>query len=110
MLTLHLPPVINVRRKPQAILRTIVGHISAQGVNRYLKGPLTEKVRDYLLDTSKPFPSGLHAYYWAYPYKPHVMFRDAAYLDIPFVYALEMHINQRENCPQKIGTSEFGFT
>ena len=81
--SLHLPPVISVRGQPQAILRALIGHLSAQGVSRYLKGPLTETVRDYFLDTSMPLPDGLRVFYWAYPHRPHVMFRDAAYLDIP---------------------------
>lgn len=80
--SLLLSPVVKVRGQPQAILRSLLGHMSAQGVSRYLKGPLTETIRDYFLDTSKPLPDGLRAFYWAYPYRPHVMFRDAAYLDI----------------------------
>lgn len=81
--SLHLPARVSVKGQPQAILRSLIGHISAQGVGRYPKGPLTEAVRDYFLDISKALPAGLRAYYWAYPYRPHVMFRDAAYLDIP---------------------------
>lgn len=78
-----LPQEIWVRAQPQAIMRALLGHMSAQGVDRYLKGPLTEPVRDYFLDKTLPLPAGLHLYYWAYPHRPHVMFRDAAYLDIP---------------------------
>jgi len=81
--SLHLPPALTVRGQPQAILRSLLGHISAQGVDRYQKGPLTEPIRDYILDESKPFPEGLCAYYWAYPHRYHVMVRDAAFLDIP---------------------------
>lgn len=81
--TLHLPSTIRVQAQPQAILRALLGHISAQGVNRYLKGPLTEPLRDYFLDNSKPLPLGIQVFYWAYPFPSHVMFRDAAYIDIP---------------------------
>lgn len=81
--SVFLPPALMVRAQPQAILRSLLGHIAAQGVDRYLKGPLTEPIRDYILDESKPLPDGLSIYYWAYPHRPHVMFRDAAYLDIP---------------------------
>lgn len=88
--SLYLPPVIQIRAEPQAILRSLLGHLAAQGVDRYRKGPLTESIRDYILDTSLPFPDGLSAFYWAYPHKPQVMVRDAAYLNItgghqPFV-------------------------
>lgn len=81
--SLQLPPALCIRVQPQAILRSLIGHISAQGVDRYLKGPLTETVKEYFLDETKPLPNELRVFYWAYPYKPHVMFRDAAYLDIP---------------------------
>jgi hypothetical protein len=81
--SLDLPPTLLLRGQPQAILRSLLGHISPQGVARYLKGPLTEKLRDYFVDSSLPFPAELRAYYWAYPFRPHIMFRDAAYLDIP---------------------------
>jgi hypothetical protein len=43
---------------------------------------MTEPIRDYILDESRPFPEGLSAFYWAYPHKPHVMVRDAAYLNV----------------------------
>lgn len=81
--SLHLPNSIAVRGKPQAIMRSLLGHISAQGVDRYKKGPLTEAIRDFFLDTTRPLPASLRIFYWAYPYRPHVMARDAAYLDIP---------------------------
>jgi hypothetical protein len=81
--SLRLPDTVTVNAQPQAILRSLLGHISAQGVDRYMKGPQTETIRDYFLDSSLPFPSGLNAYYWAYPHRPQVMFRDAAYCDIP---------------------------
>jgi len=87
---IHLPPVLTVRAKPQSILRSLVGHMSAQGVDRYEKGNLTEALRDYFLDPTLPLPNGLNAFYWAYPHRSHIMFRDAAYLDIrvgnPFAF------------------------
>jgi hypothetical protein len=80
--TSYLPATLTLHAQPQPILRSLLGHIAAQGVDRYLKGSMTEPIRDYFLDESKPLPEGLHAYYWAYPYRPHVMFRDAAYMDL----------------------------
>lgn len=80
--SLYLPPILNIRGRPQAILRSLLGHLAAQGVDRYLKGPMTEPVRDYILNEAKPFPPGLTAYYWVYPYKSHIMVRDAAYMNI----------------------------
>lgn len=81
--SLHLQELVHVRGQPQAILRALLGHISAQGVDRYKKGPLTEAVRDYFLDTTLPLPRDIRVFYWAYAHCPHVMFRDAGYLDIP---------------------------
>ena len=78
-----LPQVLSIRAQPQAIMRSIIGHMCAQGTDRYLKGPLTEAVRDYFLDDSAPLPDGLRFFYWAYPYRPQVMIRDASYLYIP---------------------------
>lgn len=44
---LYLPGVIPIKTKPQRVMRSLLGHLSAQGVNRYKKGPLTEPIRDY---------------------------------------------------------------
>ena len=79
---LMLPPTISVRGRPQSILRSLIGHIAAQGVDRYPKGPMTEAIRDYFLDETLPLPSGLNAFYWAYPFQSHVMARDVSYLDL----------------------------
>ena len=81
--SLVLPDVVNVPCQPQAIMRSLIGHVSAQGVDRYLKGPLTNMVREYMFDESCDLPEGLNIYVWTYPYRPHIMVRDAAYLDIP---------------------------
>lgn len=80
---LELPQVVYIPAQPQAIMRSLLGHISAQGVGRYKKGPLTDAFRGYFLDPTLPLPDGIRIFYWAYPYGPHVMARDVAYLDIP---------------------------
>lgn len=81
--SLKLPNALRVRARPQPIMRALLGHIAAQGVDRYQKGPLTEAIRDYFLDASLPLPDGIRIFYWPYPYRPHVMARDAAFLHIP---------------------------
>jgi hypothetical protein len=87
--SLALPEVLWLPGQPQAILRSLLGHLTAQGVDRYLKGPGTEVLRDYMLDTSLPLPGFLRVFYWAYPHQSHIMVRDAACVDIrqgkPFV-------------------------
>ncbi len=80
--TVFLPSTLNIRGQPQAIMRSLLGHLAAQGVDRYRKGPHTEAFRDYILDDSLPLPPSLRVFYWAYPHRSHVMARDAAYLDI----------------------------
>lgn len=81
--SLRLPAVINVLGRPQLIMRAIFGHLAAQGVERYLKGPETEELRDAFLDPSIPLPDNIRFYYWPFPHHGCVIIRDAAYLDIP---------------------------
>lgn len=73
---------ITVTTKPQRLMRSLLGHISAQGVDRYQKGKNTDPLRDYMLDESKSLPDFLTIYYWLYPYQRQVLIRDAAFLDL----------------------------
>ena len=90
--TLSLPDVMWLSGQPQAIVRSLLGHCAAQGVDRYPKGPETEEVAAYMLDSSLPLPERLRVFYWAYPHRSHIMVRDAAYLDLrsgkPFAFWL----------------------
>ena len=79
--SLHLPPTLSIATRPQPIMRSVLGHIAAQGVDRYRKGPHTEEFRDYILDCSLPFPEFLSMYSWAYPFRSQVLVRDAGYID-----------------------------
>lgn len=79
---LDLPDIVDVQVQPQAILRSVLGHLAAQGVDRYLKGPNTEGIRDFILDPALSLPSGLYAYCWVYPSRPFVLVRDAAFVDL----------------------------
>jgi len=79
---LQLPFTIHVRSQPQALMRALFGHISAQGVNRFLKGPHTEEIRDYFLNQATPLPKGFSIYYWAFPYQRYVLARDAGYTNL----------------------------
>ena len=81
---LQLPPVISIKAKPQRVIRSLLGHLCAQGVGRYKKGPLTEPIKEYFLDDAKQLPDALKIYFWPYPFKNHVMARDCAYLDTRF--------------------------
>jgi hypothetical protein len=75
-------PFIYVTTYPQKLIRAVIGHICAQGEDRYNKGPLTEEFRDYFLDQTLPLPSGIRVYYWLFPFSNHVITRDSAYCDL----------------------------
>jgi hypothetical protein len=75
--SLHLPAVMPVEIAPQAVMRSVLGHLAAQGVGRYRKGPITEPLRDYILDFSLPLPQQIRIYYWLYPHRAQVLIRDA---------------------------------
>lgn len=80
---LQLPSETTIKGHPQKIVRAVLGHLSAQGVDRYLKGPETEALRDYMFDTNLPLPEGISVHYWPYPYRPQVIIRDAAFSYLP---------------------------
>jgi hypothetical protein len=76
-----LPKVVSVKIEPQKIMRSLIGHLSAQGVNRFDKGLATIPIKNYFLDTSLSLPDNIHIYYWLYPHKSHVMARDFSFLN-----------------------------
>lgn len=78
---LYLPMTIPIPAKPSLIVRAVWGHLAAVGVDRYLKGPDTEALRDFFLDESLPIPRKLRFYYWIYPYRRQALIRDAASID-----------------------------
>lgn len=81
---LYLPGVIPIKTKPQRVMRSLLGHLSAQGVNGYNKGEFTEPIRDYILDETKPLPDSLKIYFWLYPFRHYIMARDCAYKDFQY--------------------------
>ncbi len=77
-----LPPVMQVKIKPQRVMRSLLRHMCAQGVNRYEKGFITEPIASYFQNPSKPLPPEIKIYYWPFPYKNHIMARDCALTDL----------------------------
>jgi hypothetical protein len=77
-----LPPTVALRVMPQRVVRSVLGHIAAQGVDRYEKGPITEPLRDYLLNSALPMLAGVRLCYWIYPHRPRVLIRDAAIMHL----------------------------
>lgn len=68
---------IEVKTRPQRLVRSIFGHIAAQGVDRYLKGPHTEDWAAWFLDESSPMPDWASFRCWLYPYRRQAIRRDA---------------------------------
>lgn len=75
---LRLPKVMYIKAKPQKIARSLFGHLSAIGVERYLKGPHTEDMKGWFQDESRNMPDYINIHYWVFPYKTQVPVRDAA--------------------------------
>jgi len=57
-----LPAILGFEAKPQRIMRSLLGHISAQGVGRYRKGAITEPLKNYILDLAVPLPNEIRIY------------------------------------------------
>lgn len=80
--SMTLPEVASIRGNPQLMMRSIFGHVAAQGVDRFLKGKETEQLAKWFKDDTRPLPEGIRFYYWPFPYQGCIVFRDAAYLHI----------------------------
>lgn len=74
---LELPYRFAINVQPQLVMRSVLGHLAAMGVNRYRKGDVTEPFRDYMLDQTLPLPTQVRFYYWVYPFRSQVLIRDA---------------------------------
>lgn len=75
---IELPKIMHINAKPQKIARALFGHLSAIGVDRYLKGPHTEDLKDWFQDESRNLPEYINIHYWVFPYKTQVLVRDGA--------------------------------
>ncbi|MFM0086727.1 hypothetical protein PQR46_07275 [Paraburkholderia sediminicola] len=78
--------------RPQNVMRSVIGHLSAQGVDRYRKGPRTELVAWYLTDRRLTLPSTIKVYWWTYPFKHQVLVRDCTFMDLPSGHPIHMWI------------------
>jgi hypothetical protein len=78
-----LPQCVHVKIKPQRVMRSVLGHMVAQGVLPYRKGPITEPLRDYFLDPAAPLPPPVRLYYWLYPHRQEALPRESGRLRIP---------------------------
>lgn len=75
--TIHLPSIINVRARPTAIARAVLGHMLAAKIHIDDVVPDRE-IREFFFDEDAPIPDSIHLFYWIYPYTSVVLIRDIA--------------------------------
>lgn len=76
-----LPRRLTLRLRPQRLIRSVVGHALAYGINRMPDGPFEKALAEYFLDASLSTPAGFDCFYWIYPYNDQVVVRDAVLMD-----------------------------
>lgn len=74
---LHLPAEMRIPIKPNRLVRCVVGHLLAHGVGEHRNGTIMERLTDYFLNESLPFPEELKLYYWVYPFNDQVIVKGA---------------------------------
>jgi len=79
--SLTLPRHVNVRTRPAAILRSILGHLVAAKIEAY-SSLFDDEVRPCILDETVPVPNKYQLYYWIHPYDKTVVMRDSLSLDM----------------------------
>jgi hypothetical protein len=77
---LILPKQINVRTRPAAILRSIIGHLVAAKVETD-SCQFDNEVRSCILDETAPVPEKYQLYYWIYPHEKTIVMRDSLLID-----------------------------
>jgi hypothetical protein len=72
---IQLPPVINVRARPTAIIRAILGHLLAakSDIDDVV---LDNEIRSFFFDEDAPIPDSIYVFYWIYPYASIIVLRD----------------------------------
>ena len=73
----QFPPVITVQVRPQAIIRSILGHFLAtkQEIDNT---DFDKQVRKFLFNENELLPDDIHVFYFLYPYTTMVLMRDFA--------------------------------
>src|SRR5690606_7491497 len=54
--SINLPPILNIEAKPQNIMKSVIGHLCAQGVGRHQKGNITLPIKNYMLGSEELLP------------------------------------------------------
>ncbi len=74
---LTLPQVGHFHTEPNKLVRCVVGHLLAHGLNQHRSGSAIDALTDYFLDEEAAFPDFIKLYYWVYPYKDQVVVKGA---------------------------------
>lgn len=79
----HLIDLVE-RIRPQRVARSVLGHLTASGLNRYDDAdPTCAQIRACMLDPAAPLPSRFRLYTWLYPFPQSVIVRDAVLSELP---------------------------
>lgn len=73
---LSLSPVLHAEAQPNAVVRSILGHLVAARLSSD-PGLFDPQVSELILDDSKRVPPAINVFYWIYPYAQQIVFRDA---------------------------------
>lgn len=73
-----VPEVVFVEITPGLVVRSILGHLLAVGLERRERTSALKGAIDFFLDPALPLPNGIDVHYWVYPYRRQVAIRDAA--------------------------------
>ena len=77
---LFLP--IEIKTWLNKVIRSVMGHLIAHGIDMHRKGDYFELLTDYFLNPSAPWPTGLKLYCWPYPSNDQVVIRIACYASV----------------------------
>ena len=77
-----LPSHTLVRIRPQRVLRSVIGHILAAGVERLADGDWDLELVEYFMNSHLLFPACARIHYWIYPFQQQVVIRDACFLSL----------------------------
>lgn len=75
-----VPEVAAVTITPGLVVRSVLGHLFALGIDRRERTPLLSEAAYFFSDISRPLPDGMDIYYWVYPYRRQIAIRDGALL------------------------------
>lgn len=70
-----LPDYFEVECQPNAIIRSILGHLLA-AKTRTDQEVVDQLIRPCILNPYLPVPEDIHVFYWVYPYDATIIFRD----------------------------------